>query len=268
MDDILYSRLSDFCAQAERGGEAYSPFLTPAEVARAQKYLRSNYPDAIYRFCGGYCDAERRRLCVLPPWMSYMDDAELDAAAAVCVCAVNIKPSGYVSLSHRDYLGAVLALGLERSHIGDVCVIAESDDVENPQPLYGAVVFCTPAVCDFLCSQENPLVSVGRDRVKVRPCTVPLDFDGGRHFSRVSGTAASMRLDCVTAALCGASREKVKEMIAAGLVTLDYEEALDCDRELSGTEIISVRGFGKYRLECDGSRTKKDRQRINALKYV
>jgi RNA-binding protein YlmH len=109
---------------------------------------------------------------------------------------------------------------------------------------------------------------VGHDKVKLERYTLPGDFDAGRRYEHVSDTVASARLDSIVAALTGISREKAQSAVKSGIVCLNYIENTDCDSDVSDEDIISVRGFGKYKIEEVNTKTRKNRLRLSALKYI
>ena len=109
---------------------------------------------------------------------------------------------------------------------------------------------------------------VGRDKVKFSCVTLSEKFCLEREFKHIDGVIASARLDCVCALLLGTSREKAKIYITGGAVQLNHELTVSCDKEINEGDIISVRGSGRYRVETFDGRTKKDRLRISAVKYI
>ena len=244
-----------------------SRFLTPQERILTARQLECAGVAELGRFWGGYPGAERRRLYLLPSYLSCVPEllpgTDADPVPPLtdtvgrmdAVAAVRIEGSGFRDLSHRDYLGSLLALGLERDALGDIAV---SDT-------HSAVVFCTERVAEFLC---GTLERVASDRVRCRSCQPGADFHGDRRTVPLSDTVASARLDCVVAALTGKSRETAREAITDGLVEVDYLPQTRPDRVLTPPLELSVRGIGKFRLLPFGGETKKGRLRLNAEKYV
>jgi RNA-binding protein YlmH len=84
----------------------------------------------------------------------------------------------------------------------------------------------------------------------------------------ISDTVASPRLDCIVGALCSLSREKARATVESGLVELDFEREERPDRTVSAPCIISVRGYGRFRINSVSDMTKKGRYRLNAEKFV
>ena len=171
------------------------------------------------------------------------------------VGAVEIRGSGFRQLTHRDYLGSLLGLGLERDSLGDIAL----------QDEHRAVVFCTRGMASFLCSNVEKIAS---DTVKCLPYTVDDTFTDGRKYRPISDTVASPRLDCVVAALTNLSREAAQTAVRSGLVEVEYETEERTDRMLTPPVTLSVRGHGKFILRSFDGETKKGRLRLRADQYV
>lgn len=268
----LYARLDDLSGAASRGDAAMTAFLTPREAKYARLYLSARLRTGLCVLWGGYPDAERMRAILLPDWsegmcapealaadpVSALTDAGLgDAADAVHegVTAVRVTGSGYRVLTHRDYLGSLMGLGLERDAMGDILV--EDDRT--------AVLLCSRRVAEFLMTD---LCKVGSDTVK---CALLPDGDvpaAVRRTQPLSDTVASERLDCVVASLCNLSRDKAQTAIRSGLCEMDYECVQDCDTEVVPPAVLSVRGFGKFRVTAFDGETRKGRLRLRAEKYI
>lgn len=253
----LLARAADLFAAAERGEITHTAFLTPRE----QKRLEAQYAgrrDSCF-FAGGYAAAERKRMFFLPDYLSCLEgearEAFLAEAIAPSLVALAVRGSGYRTLTHRDYLGAVLNLGIERDAIGDISVTGPAE----------AVLLTDTLMARFL---EENLTHVSRDAVRVAAITLPQDFDGGRKFEQRVDTVASPRADAVVAALCNLSRERAQALFAAALVEVDYEPLEKYDREIAAGAVITVRGHGKFIVRSLSDKTKKGRYRLVADRYV
>ena len=259
----LEARLEDHLARSERGETAVSCFLTPGERKQAERYLVRRGMGKRCRFWGGYPDAERVCLIVLPAyyedladWMDGLEEASLsEELGEDGVTAVRITGSGYRTLTHRDYLGSLLGLGLERDALGDIAV---QNDRE-------AVVFCKGRMADFLIST---LEKVASDAVKCRKYRVDEAFTDGRHYKPVTDTVASARLDCIVAALTNLSREDAQGLVRGGMVDLDFETEERVDKLLVAPATLSVRGYGRYILRAFDGETKKGRLRMRADQLI
>ena len=269
---LLLSRLDDLVRKSGRGEAAVSPYLTPREAKYARVHLSSRVSAGTAVLWGGYPEAERVRVVILPDYTEgLVDPAALgsDPAAALtdaglddlaetvrgAVCPILVKGSGFRELSHRDYLGSVLGLGLERDAIGDI-LIPDS---------HSAILLTDTRVGNFLTTQME---KVATDTVRVSRLPEGTSLTGTRRLQPITDTVASERLDCVVAALCNLSREKAQMAVKSGLVELDYEVVEDCSATVDAPAVISVRGFGKFAVHAFDGTTRKGRIRLVAGKYI
>lgn len=269
---LLLARLDDLVRVGGRGEAAVSSFLTPREAKYARAHLSALVSAGTAVLWGGYPTAERVRVVILPDYteglvdpaalasdpMAALTDGGLDDLAAIirsAVCPVQVRGSGFRELSHRDYLGSVLGLGLERDAIGDI-LIPDS---------HSAILLTDTRVGDFLTTQME---KVATDTVRVSRLPEETALTGTRRLQPVHDTVASERLDCVVAALCNLSREKAQMAVKSGLVELDYEAVEACDTTVEAPAVISVRGYGKFAVHAFDGTTRKGRIRLSAGKYI
>lgn len=262
-DSLFEARIEDLCRRAERRCEPCSgDFLSPGEAALAKTVLAKIRPDGLPVFFGGYEGSERTRLLILP---SYMDTgvptdasfllAQYPEVAQDAVAAVKIVGSGYRKLSHRDYMGSVLALGIERSVVGDIVPLDE----------FSAIVFCVPGMVPFFLQE---LTRIGNDAVRTAPFDIPKDFTVERQFQTVRDTVASARLDCIVASLANLSREKAQIAIRSDEVEVDHLPENRVDRIVGADSVVAVRRVGKFIVRSVDEQTKKGRYRLVADKYI
>ena len=259
---LLEARIDDGLRQSERGELVCGNFLTPAEKAYAEIIVRTKRACDRVFFFGGYVEAERKRIFFMPSYLSELDGDIEEKARLYCadefssaICALKIKGSGYRNLSHRDYLGSILSLGIERREIGDIVVTGEC----------AAIVFCTDKIRDYLVTS---LDKIATDKVKVEIYELPDDFKVARNTVRISDTVASPRFDCVVGALTNLSREKAQNLINSGLCEVDHLPELRVDRQIDAGVVISVRGYGKFSVVSFDGETRRGRIRMSAEKYV
>ena len=240
-EKILISHVMDLAKRCDKAGAAqYSPFLNPREVKLALPRCKGNF--SVDSF-GGYDGAERKMLSFCP----YGEEP--------ChpVCALKIVSGDGAVHSHRDYLGAILSLGIKREKLGD---IVTCDDC--------AVVFCDEGISDFISMNLNKVAS---SSVTCLPCEVS-EITVERKFSVRTSSVASLRLDAVLASAIGKSRETASELIGRGLVQVNYDIAKSVSARIESGDVISARGFGKMIIETDCSTTKKGRVKINIKQFV
>lgn len=253
--ESLYARLEDIRESAVHGNLGISAFLSPRELHYAETFLHRH--GALFFSFGGYADAERKRIYILP---EYMDSADTAVALeeygfSLDIVALRVMGSGFETLSHRAVMGSLLGLGIERSVIGDIVMTDE----------HSAVVLCDSAMADFLLIHWE---RVGRDKIKLTRAELKDDFAPKREFEARIDTVASPRLDCVVASLCRTSREKARQAVLDKTVELDYECREQPDREVVAPCVISVRGYGKFRVLSLSDKTKKGRYRLLAEKFL
>ena len=249
----------------------FSDFLTPREqrLFYAAAFAEGQ-ADRLF-FYGGAAGAERRMAVLVPDWLlaevpagdpfsceresfflSLLENGVADASGAVC--AVSLTGSEYGNLTHRDWLGAILALGLERHVLGDIAVL----DARH------AVAFVRAKIAPFLV--EN-LSHAGADTVRAALAELPAGFEIPRSYERVEVTVASPRLDGVVRALTGLSRADAAALVKAGDVEVNYFPVQDADAPVDDGDILSVRGFGKYVIDSANTVTRRGRNRLIARKY-
>lgn len=254
MEERLELQIERLFELAQRGSVATGRFFNPEEQYRAQQYLhQTGYAQDTYTFYGGYETAERKALICLPEWCQGTFEPSLAA-----LCGVEIVGSSFRELSHPQYLGSLLSLGVERNTVGDVV----------PLSPYRAAVFVTEPIASFLLSDEHPLMRVASDTVKVLPFTPNADFCPERKTELICDTIASARLDCVVGALANLSREKAKAMLQSGKVRWNFCETTAPDKIVCQGDVVSITGAGRFEIVSCDEHTKKDRIRLRVKHYI
>lgn len=211
----------------------HTQFLSPAESRFARRFCEGAGLNAV--FDGGYEGAERTVALFCPEGVR----------CASPLCAVRFAPArGALSApTHRDYLGALLSLGIVRGVIGDI-TLNEG----------GAVAAVLPEVVEFILQNMDragkaALIAERAELSDLRPSE-----DEGKE---VRGTVASLRLDCAVGEAFGLSREKAKALCASGAVAQNHVQVTAPDKAVAEGDVISVRGKGRAVLESAGLPTKK-----------
>lgn len=250
-DRLLISRVFDKAELAGKTGRpACTDFLDPHQQMVLDKAL-AGYEYIQYSYFGGYGPAERALAVILPDYME--DDSYLEQCAQY-LRILHIIPSSRDKLSHRDYLGALLALGIKREKAGDILVHDEYADI-----------FVLSEIAGFV--QAN-LERVGNCKVSVSVNEPEQLTAPEQKVKEISATVASLRLDCIAGPGFGMSRSKAAEFIKAGKLSLNWEVTDNPSRMVREGDTISIRGKGKIVLESIGGKTKKDRTGILIKKYI
>ena len=241
-DKLFYSKLDDavsLCLTRQR--PYFFSFLSERRQVLAESYLKSVYFEN-YSFFGGYENSERKVLGL------FFDEPDNNFP----ISALEFIFRSCDKLTHRDFLGALMSLGIERETVGDILV-------EDGR----CVVFVKSELKDYIVSQIFKIGNVGINIKDADICRLPK----GRGFEEISYTVSSLRLDNITAALAGFSREKTKNLILAGNVSLNFLLCQNVSRLVRENDTLTIRGKGKYILKSVLGETKKGRIRISVIHY-
>jgi len=212
----------------------FSEFMTSEEMQE----IKDNIPMYNAGFFGGYEDAERVMFGVFPDW----EEFDENKYPITCIKITKTYPK---ELTHRDYLGSVLGLGIERSRVGDIKINGND-----------AYLFVCDDLAGFITGNLN---KVGNCKVR---CSIA-DKDGidlpKQEYIEKSAVIASMRLDAVVAGACNVSRGQAVKLIQAKNVMLNHKECIDVSKEVKERDLISIRKHGRFFVEEVGGMTAKGR---------
>ena len=243
----LLRRAEDLLRRCEKNGVLTATnFLTPAERFRLERWAKSQ-PGCRMVFSGGHPDCERTVGFFLP---DYLEEEWLPLDEHIRAFELS-APFG--SPGHRDYLGALLGMGIGRERLGDIWV---KDNT--------AVIFCLPGVEKHLLTIDK----VGHDTVRARPISLGVVTPPERKVKQKSFSVQSLRLDAVAGGLFDLSRTEAARQVEAGTVSLNYEICDRCDAPVHEGDILSLRGKGKGRITGLGGTSRKGRQFVNGEIYL
>ena len=247
---LILARALDKLDMAERRGvPAHTPFLSPAQRAAVEGLINAaGHPRHL--FTGGYEEAERTICVFLPDWLEEEDWP----AGEHPLTALQLSAPAGASLSHRDWLGSILGLGLTREKIGDLLV------QENRCQ---ALVLAETA--DIVRSQ---LDKVGRYSVKAAPMALEELTPPERTVKLIRDTFATLRLDAVTASAFSLPRSKASALISSGRVSLNHVECTKPDRQVGEGDVITCRGSGKCVVKRINGQSKKGRIMAELERYL
>lgn len=161
--------------------------------------------------------------------------------------------SKFSKLAHRDFLGGILSLGIERNKIGDllvdenVCYVPVHEDIE------GFILYNLDKIAKVVCK-----VSV-IDKIELIP-----KFKFKEEIILIS----SLRIDGVVSKITNLPRAKSTTMIEQGQVLINYVKIKDKSYELKGEERITIRGFGKFIIGDSVGNSKSGRMKVIIKKYT
>jgi RNA-binding protein YlmH len=250
----LFAHLLDLAKRSEdRRILTASGFLSEADAAAAKTVLQAAGCRRFF-FFGGYGGAERTCAVFLPDYLEEDDVREAPALAGITFLTASVDRfyQTEASIGHRDCLGALMALGIERDCVGDL--IAEGGE---------AILIVRTTVADYLA---EALKQIGRWPVAVtrrETCEVKSRDDG----EPGSDTVASMRLDAVTAAVFRLSRGAAAEAVAGGSVAVNGLTAIRGDAAVREGDKISLRGQGRVIIDGIDGVSRKGRIRFRFRRY-
>lgn len=255
-EQLLEKRLIELSKNSfHRGIITYSDFLNLNEL----NILHSIPKDKLYTSYvtfGGYDTAERQMAAFLPDALYLREIQETGVYPDFPFSVLCIEPlhDKYAEeLSHRDYLGAVLNLGIERSKLGDILVDGKK-----------ALLFIQTGLSTFLMDE---LARVRHTTVKLQEESLS-DFQYTPKVEEIKGTVASVRLDSLLSLAFASSRTRLSGLIEGAKVFVNGKLMTTNSYQVKEEDIISVRGLGKFKYKGMLSHTKKNRIFVVIHKYI
>lgn len=254
-ETLLHKRFVELSNIAyQRSVITYSDFLNLNELNILHTTPKDLFPVPYMTF-GGYAYSERQMAAFLPDAFSlYMEKSEIQNLYPIQIIKITPVHAKFAEeLGHRDYLGALLNLGIERSKLGDILVQGTS-----------AYVFVNESLADFIV---NELVKV-RHTVVLPQIVESAEFVYEPRFEVIKGTVASIRLDSLLSLAYSSSRSKLTGLIEGTRVYVNGKLITSNAYHVKNDDIISVRGMGRFQFKQIVSETKKGRYYVELYKYI
>ncbi|MGN0665920.1 MAG: RNA-binding protein [Huintestinicola sp.] len=246
-DKLLVSHIDDMIYRTEKSfSVGFSYFLDERESAVAEEYIRRSGTECRYMLYGGYEDAGRK---ILGIYSRYEDISGVDFP----ISTLRFTYRQADKLTHRDFLGSLMSMQIKRNLIGDI-VCSEGC----------TYVFLSPVAARMA---SGSISRIGRVGVKCEECSGS-EVKRTDSFTEISGTVASLRLDCILGAALHLSREKTASLIRGGCVTVNHFPTENVSAQLSDGDVFSVRGHGRFIFAGSGSTTSKGRIHVTIKKYI
>ena len=215
-------------------------FLNEEEQAAA----RTEFPASdLIRYEGGYPDAMKKKVI-------FLRDEEDDLCDIVCLKAQ--IDQRFKGITHRDVLGALMSLQIDRHSFGDFWI--EQDRI---------YLYTSQQMGRFLCDN---LVRISSLNVSFEIT----DEHPSQEFrtKKIKAVIASERADAIVAALAHCSRNEAKQMIRSGKVQFNHVTLVDVDEVCDNNVTISIRGTGRFRYLGAVGKTRKDRITAEFLQSI
>lgn len=281
-DKLLAGRIADLSRQCWNGDYlTHTNFLSASELAEFYQMPGHQHSPGLNTFngvpyivFGGREGSDRAMVFFLP---SYMDGEQLirdelsgDGSISL-VCASPVNPGFADPLTHRDYLGALMNLGIDRSMTGDILVNRhDPEDGQRPQetvtphPRGMAYIFCAENVAELIAIELTRVKHTTVSCQILPPSACDLEPD----FRELTGTVASIRLDSIITMVWHLSRGKAQALIQGEKVTVNGRLITSSSFEPGENDRISVRGLGKFIYLGDEGSTRKGRLRAKVHLFV
>lgn len=256
-ETILWKRASE--AQKRACFRKQPQFLDFLDLGEQQVVERlPQEPETKLLFYGGFLDAERKMAGFFPA--EAFEPEELFRHFPICILQILPKnPKFAQKLSHRDYLGAVMNLGIERAMTGDILVTEAGAYTE-------ALIFTTNKMTQIL---QNELCKVRNTPVSCRLLNPEELTDCiQRPKEEMKLSVSSERIDAIVGHVFRLSRSQAGELLRAERVCKNSRIVTAPDKILVSGDIISVRGYGKFCYEGTCGQSKKGNRIVKVSKYI
>lgn len=248
-DIMIQRRFADLANSADRKNQyTFTSFLSEAELS-AFLEMRQQLPPCGYTIWGGHSDAERTMI------RFGSEDAfgYTQPFPIVCVKIAPLQQKFADALTHRDYLGAIMHLGIKRSEIGDILTFDAS-----------AYVFCTDTIGVYLCRE---LERIRHTSVRAELTTeIPEDHVQNKEVGEVQ--VASPRVDGIIAKIYRLSRSDCQRLFQAGKIFVNSRCMENTDLHLKEGDKVSVRGYGKFCFLGITGQTRKGNQIVRYERFT
>ncbi len=234
------SRILDLQKQAVKTRNVvFTPFLN----AHEQEIVEAVANEVFVYADGGYPNSEAKRMA-----LSYFEE---DVIFPI-VCLSDTFDEKYHSLTHRDVLGAIMNLGIERKMIGDIFIEGNR-------------------IYIFVCEENQTFLMQHLTQIKRAPIVLK-EYEGEVErvirLEKRNCIIASYRLDVVVAAMAKVNREKAKQLIHQGNVKVNQVVLEQYAYLCHNNSTVSIKGYGRFLLTYENQKTKKDRFVVTVGKYV
>ncbi|NEN83343.1 RNA-binding protein [Paenibacillus elgii] len=241
-------KAAEWVERAEQHTVKLTDFLDPRQIFILTTLANRN-PDVHVRFDGGHPGAERKRALVAPDYR-VLDDEEM----GISLIEITSEDEKLKELDHGDFMGAILGLGIKRDKIGDIYVRED-----------GCHFLVASEIADYIRLNLSQV-----HRLHVRTEQLPLNKLKATEtkLDEMFLSVASLRLDGIVSDVYRLSRAKVLVPIKAGRCKVNWKQEEDPSKPLKQGDVVSLQGFGRFKvLEVEGV-TKKGRYRLKIGKYA
>jgi RNA-binding protein YlmH len=226
----------------------YTNFLDIYKIKIASEIIKQ-IDDVNYLIDGGYKTAERKRIVIFP---NYLYPEHLKTRVSIIKIGGNFK---FQNLTHRDFLGSLLSLGIKREKIGDILILKNY-----------AQLILAEEIKDYIILNLNMVKRTAVNNIReISSDEIIIPNEKTRD---IYTSVASMRLDAVACAGFGISRNKIIREIKNDKLKLNWKSELNPARKVEINDIFSIKGRGRIRISNYLGKTHKGRIKVHLIKYI
>lgn len=250
-NDLLIAKVWDkkkFCDT--RNKITYTDFLNEKEQAIISRNM--NLGNAF--FYGGNENADRKILVFYPEKIDE-ELARKSLNSVLSVLRIELPNEMKGEYEHRNYLSALIKIGIERSKIGDILVDNDGADI---------IIF--NANKEFVKQALMELTRFKKSRFE------EVDIENVRNkidnFEDMTIIVASMRIDNIVSEIARCSRSGADEYITDERILVNYETVLKSSKLVENGDVVTIRGKGKFIIDGLVRNTRNDRYVLKVRKYA
>ena len=223
----------------QRYTQYLTDFLDPREQQIVSSLIGSKNEETQFSLHGGIESAERKRAIIAP----FYEEINKQLFEVVLLNAT--YPSKFVTLTHRDILGAFMSLGIDRKKLGDIFV--EDDQF---------YIITTKDIAPFLIMN---LTKINQATIKLVELPFTEDIKNTDVWEKSTHIVSSLRLDILVKELYRMSRRQAVQLIKENRVKVNFMEVDDPAMQVIENDLLSVRGFGRSKVMEIKGQTRKNK---------
>lgn len=251
MDELTFSKIDDkikFCNSKNK--ITHTDFFTEPEIIKIEKYLNQK---AIHNFFffGGQPECDRKMLFFYPQKLDY-EMAFKNVFKILKIIRITLPNNLFSTFEHRDYLSAIMKLGIVREKFGDIIVYPEGADIiiQDENSLY---------------FKQNIEQLTRFKKSKIEILNISEIHETIKTQEEIQIIVSSMRIDNFVSEIAHTSRNKAEEILLEERVLINYETVTKGSKSVNIGDLIVIRGFGKFKINEILKTTKSRKLVVNLL---
>ena len=253
-DKLLLAQILDKIELCENKNKIeYTDFLDMAQSELVQKFINKIKIEN-YLIYGGFEEAERKMFVIYPEKFN-IDVVKKNLSNIVQIIRIQLPDDLKGKYTHREYLGAVIKLGVKREKVGDI--IVDND---------GADIIIDKDISKFLEQNLGELTRFSKSTItvenieKLRPVHIKKE--------ELEIIVSSLRLDNIISELARCSRNKALDIINMERVFINFQNETKKTKQIKVGDMITIRGKGRFYIKEIIGQTKSGRMIIKIEKFV